>query len=238
MKIIPAIDYMNGKVVLAEKGDRSNYKVIRSNLCKQADLASIIESILSLANFNVIYIADLDCIENKQLNKSLWLKILNSYPHIEFWLDLGNQVSPWKQLMQNTKNARPIIGSESFPNLSTLENGLHIVKDSNPLLSIDIKNNKTLGPKNLLDDFNQWPQDIIILSLNRVGSLMGPDVDLLAKYKAKLSNCNIYAGGGIRNIQDIQHLDALGLAGVLLAKSLHNGALGHKELAQLVVNNF
>ena len=238
MKIIPVIDYMNGKVVLAEKGNRSNYQVISSNLCKHTDLASIIESILSLASFNVIYIADLDCIEKKQLNKSLWLEILNSYPHIEFWLDFGNQVSSWNQLKPNIKNARPIIGSESFNNLSALTNGLNIVKDSYPLLSIDLKNRITLGPKNLLDEFKHWPQDIIILSLDRVGSLAGPDVDLLATYKTQLPNCNVYAGGGIRNIQDIQHLDTLGIAGVLLAKSLHNGALGSEELTQLVVNDF
>ena len=238
MKIIPVIDYLNGKAVLAEKGNRKNYQPINSKLCGHCDLFNVIESILSLAKFNVIYIADLDCIEKKQLNTSLWKDLLKSFPYIEFWFDFGSLVSSWHQLMSNVTNARPIIGSESFADLYALSNAIDIVKESHPILSIDIKDKKILGPRNLLEEFNLWPQDIIILSLDRVGSLEGPDINALTDCKAQFVNCNLYAGGGIRNIQDIQQLENLKYAGVLLAKSLHDGTLERKDLTQLVVNNF
>ena len=109
---------------------------------------------------------------------------------------------------------------------------LHKIKNANPLLSLDFSDDNLLGPNDLLDIFSCWPEEIIALNLTHVGSLNGPDVKLLTTLKRRLGDCKIYAGGGVRNLADLQELKSLGVAGTLIAKSLHTGTINSQQLAQ------
>ena len=84
MNIIPVIDYMHGQVVLAENGDRARYQPVYSALCQHSDIHSVLRDLTSYANFNTVYIADLDSIENQQLNCSLWHQVFKTYSSIQF----------------------------------------------------------------------------------------------------------------------------------------------------------
>ena len=232
MKIIPVIDHMHGQVVLAEKGNRSSYQPIKSKLCEQTDIESVLNVFLSLANFNTIYIADLDSIENRQLDFSFWAHIFSIYPTIQFWCDFGTQVSCWKNTKSDASNARPIIGSESFISVQTLTDTLHAVKHVQPLLSLDFRDGNLLGPRDLLTKFSLWTDEIIILSLSRVGSLTGPDFELIQTLQMQLPDCKLYTGGGVRSVSDIRRLRSSGVSGTLLAKSLHTKSISARELAE------
>ena len=234
MNIIPVIDYMHGQVVLAERGMRAKYQPIKSELCKKSDIHSVLKEILSLANFTTVYVADLDSIENQKLNHSLWKQLFNSYPNIQFWCDFGTCIARWGELMNNVPNARPVIGSESFRTIQDLNKTLHNIQDSRPLLSLDYKDGILVGPRNLLTDFAAWPQEVIILSLNRVGSSQGPDFQLIHSLLKRLAGYALYLGGGIRNTNDIRDLQLSGVAGVLLAKSLHLQSISAQDLANFI----
>jgi phosphoribosylformimino-5-aminoimidazole carboxamide ribotide isomerase len=43
----------------------------------------------------------------------------------------------------------------------------------------------------------------------------------------------IYAAGGIRHLEDLQHLNQDGIHGALIASALHAGTIGQAELASL-----
>lgn len=223
MNIIPVIDYQQGNVVLAQMGNRDNYQAISSVLCDKPDINSVIEGILTLAEFKTIYIADLDCIEKQQLDNQLWPTLCSKYPNIEFWIDLGRINEQWGQVMSTTDNARPVIGSESYSLINELDTCLDTLSRFNPLLSIDIKNDEILGPELLLKKSNQWDNEIIILSLTHVGSNSGPNITSIQKISQHLNNQNIYYGGGTRDINDIKQLEQLSIQGILVANSLHSG---------------
>ena len=111
MNIIPVIDYLNGNVVLAKKGDRNEYMPVTSVLSSKSDINSIMSGILSLAEFKTIYIADLDGIENQQANLSLWSNISTQFPDIDFWIDLGSSINLWEPLINsNSKGYTFFIG--------------------------------------------------------------------------------------------------------------------------------
>ena len=234
MKIIPVIDYQQGNVVLAQLGNRDSYQPISSVLSDKSDVNSVLEGILTLAEFKTIYIADLDCIEKQQLNTQLWPKFCSEYPDIEFWIDLGRVNQQWQQVMGDIPNARPVIGSESYVSLEELSTNLKALRQFLPLLSVDIKNNEILGPKSLLQDFNAWPDDIIILSLSHVGSNNGPDIDYIQKISKHLNEQNVFYGGGTRSIEDIKQLEQLNIEGVLIANSLHTGKFDRKRLEKFI----
>lgn len=223
MKIIPVIDYQQGNIVLAQMGNRDRYQPISSVLSDKSDVNSVIEGILTLAEFKTIYIADLDCIEKQQLDTSLWPTICSKYPHIEFWIDLGNANQRWDQVMSNITNARPVIGTESHNNIHSLNSNLTALTQYRPLLSIDIKQNKILGPEGLLSKFNHWPDNVLVLSLSHVGSNSGPDIDSIKKISKHLDGHKLFYGGGTRDINDIKQLEQLNIEGILVANSLHSG---------------
>lgn len=234
MKIIPVIDYMQGDVVLAIKGERDYYLPIESKLCESSSLQDIIANLLTLAPFDCIYIADLDSIHCKSFKPDLWPQLCNAYPHIEFWLDIGKYVSQWSNIMQSVPNARPIVGSESIASVTNLKIILRILNNYNPLLSIDIKDQNVLGPEDLFDSMTIWPKDIIILPLSHVGSHEGPAIDLVETYIQQLSEFNIFTGGGIRNEQDLEKLDQLGISGALLASCLHTGSVTSQHMYNFI----
>ncbi len=232
MKVIPVIDYKQGNVVIAKMGMREKYEPASSLLCKSSNLYDVIDAILNLADFKTIYIADLDCIEKQQLDTYLWTELCQHYKDLEFWIDIGSVYKQWPKFMGHTTNARPVLGSESFPTNIDLESGIKLLTTYKPIISIDIIESEVLGPSNLLNSAKSWPNDVIILSISHVGSNQGPDKKTISHIQALIQNKNLYYGGGIRNKDDINQLSGLNIAGALVASTLHNGKLTKQEIAE------
>ena len=136
--------------------------------------------------------------------------------------------------MNHTANIRPVAGSESFQTLPELTSTLQEINNYRPLLSIDIKHGSPLGPADLLSNPGCWPDDIILLFLDRVGSATGLDEELLQSFLLHKSNHRIFVGGGVRDISDITNLDKFGFSGVLIANSLHSGSISGSDLNTLI----
>ena len=100
-------------------------------------------------------------------------------------------------------------------------------------MSIDIKDGNILSsepafnipPIDLIQMLNGYDiNDLVILELSKVGTSSGINTEFLEQV-VDHSDHNILLGGGIRNAEDISHLKDIGLAGVLVATAVHNGAL-------------
>ncbi|MEM8844535.1 MAG: HisA/HisF-related TIM barrel protein [Pseudomonadota bacterium] len=231
MKVIPVLDFLQGNIVLAQHGQRDSYLPVNSKLCPCSEPMEVIKRILSITDFDTIYIADLDSIEKNQFKPEIWQAIFNKLPQIEFWIDIGGQVTNWNKFFINYNNAKPIIGSESFTSVDQLENTLSSLSDLQATLSLDYKNNELLGPPNLLDELRVWPKNIIFLNLNQVGSFQGLDVKMYNQVSQSLPNdCNLYIGGGIKNKDDLIKAREQQISGVLIASALHNQTISREEL--------
>jgi phosphoribosylformimino-5-aminoimidazole carboxamide ribotide isomerase len=228
MKIIPVVDYRQGNVVLAVKGQRETYKPVTQGLFATPSLDCAINTFITFAN--CVYIADLDSIIDKKIDFMFWTNFFMSYPDTQFWLDIGSKVEQWSLFMHSAKNVRPIVGSESFSTNEELCTILQNLASFKPLLSIESMGDKMLGPADLISSIQHWPKDLIYLQLQRVGSATGPDFRWLQANAETLKDFNIYIGGGIRNIQDIQDMQQYNIAGVLLANSLHSGAINKEQI--------
>ena len=76
-----------------------------------------------------------------------------------------------------------------------------------------------------------WPKRVIVMTLDKVGARRGPDLERLLAIKDVAGNCEIIAAGGVRNAEDLERLDDIGIAGALVATSLHSGELGAAEIS-------
>jgi phosphoribosylformimino-5-aminoimidazole carboxamide ribotide isomerase len=64
---------------------------------------------------------------------------------------------------------------------------------------------------------------IIVLDLARVGTNDGTGTDALARVLIhRFADVGIYIGGGVRDKDDLNRLEALGVAGVLVSSALHD----------------
>ena len=111
---------------------------------------------------------------------------------------------------------------------------MHLSEDDarRPLiLSLDYKDDRFLGPAGPAVSASLWPQRIIVMTLSRVGSRGGPDLDLSAPLARRAPAKKIFAAGGVRGGEDLLALADCGISGVLVATALHERRIGRAEIA-------
>jgi uncharacterized protein related to proFAR isomerase len=76
-----------------------------------------------------------------------------------------------------------------------------------------------------------WPTRVIAMSLDRVGTANGPDVERLRGVVERAASRAVYASGGICSIGDLEGVADAGATGALLATAVHEGAITQNEIA-------
>ena len=220
---------MDGQVVHAVKGERANYRPIRSSLCAGSRPQDIVAALLQLHPFTTIYVADLDAILHRGDNTATLIQIKNRHPQISLWVDAGlGDIAALDRWLSNDLG-RPVIGSETLTDLDTLD---HPLSGSQPVLSLDYRGDTFIGPQQLAGDTTRWPSQVIAMTLARVGGATGPDLPRLRQLRKLAPRHEIFAAGGVRHNADLADLMHIGVAGVLLASALHDRALAADELSR------
>lgn len=229
MEVIPVIDLMGGAVVRARLGMRSTYAPIVTPLARTSKPADVVAGFLGVYPFRTIYIADLDAILRKGNHADAIDGSSTANPGVTFWVDAGcrttREARTW---LGRHERAHLVLGAESLESLDPLT---HLREDPRVLLSLDFENERFLGPEALLEAPELWPRRIIAMTLARVGSDAGPDLDRLAAVRRLAPEAHIYAAGGVRNASDLRALMGTGMNGVLVASALHDGRLTVADIA-------
>ncbi len=230
MLIVPAIDLRNGRAVRAIAGRRDRYRPLSSRLCPDSEPLQLVRALLSLYPFSAIYLADLDAIEGSGNNRLVIERLLARFPDLTFWLDAGFSRFDDLTLWPDSTRLRPVLGSESQIGSEACQALRTQCRERNPLLSLDFKGGDFLGPIALLDSPEIWPQDIILMTLDRVGAEQGPDSERLASVKSIAKEKRFFAAGGVRDKTDLRRLETKGYTGVLVASALHDGGIRKDDM--------
>ncbi len=225
MKIIPVLDLKEGLVVHAKQGLRDIYQPINSALCPDPDIFKVLEAFLAVYPFDTFYIADLNAITSQGHHDDLIARLINQYPHLQFWVDKGYQ-----RVTKYPCNYVPVLGSECF-NDSSIEE----LKDFNGrfILSLDYAETGALGATSIQSRTDLWPDTLIVMTLSRVGSELGPDLDKLKTFCKKYPKKHFVAAGGIRDMNDLDSVKKIGIQHALLASALHSGAISKTDIANM-----
>ncbi len=235
MQIIPVIDLMQGQVVHAKRGIRSQYQPIESVLCTSSAPLNLIDALLKLYPFQTLYIADLDAILGVGNHTELTSEISQKYPDLTIWLDCGiRQVNA--RALYHRNNIRPVVGSENIVNLQDYR-AISYGCESQHILSLDYSATSAMGIAELHSSARFWPDNTICMTLNAVGNTQGVDIDklndLIQLNSARKIPSNLYAAGGVRHLADIYLLEKMGIAGVLVATALHAGKLTKADIESI-----
>lgn len=226
MQIIPVIDLKGGLVVHAIRGDRKTYQPIHhhSKLVSDSHIDAVLSGFLTLYPFETFYIADLDAIVGQGNHNLLIERLLASYPHLNFWVDNGSQFDDVR--VCRLGNCRTVIGTESQTNSPGALN-------QNLILSLDFKQGQPAGDPAWFAKSALWPKDVIVMTLSRVGSGSGPELQRLMDLRSIHPDKHFIAAGGIRDNRDLIQLSEIGIGAALIATALHAGALSAEEIADL-----
>jgi phosphoribosylformimino-5-aminoimidazole carboxamide ribotide isomerase len=198
-------------------------------LCAGSNPVDIADALLELYPFKTLYIADLDAIQGTGSHARIVHQLKQQHPEVTFWVDSGIH-APEQWEYHDMENIRCVVGSES---LETMPQYRRLDKALSPVLSLDFKQDNFIGPAALLEP-DCWPENVICMTLNKVGSYEGANVEILAQLLHQSPRTKIYAAGGIRDANDLQQLKTFGMAGALIASSLHDGRLSASDIVQLM----
>jgi len=227
--IIPALDLKGGAVVHARGGARPGYRPIETPLGTADDPVALARALLAVTGSAMLYIADLDAIEGVGNHFHVCRELASALPHSELWIDAGftnvTDCAFWLPL-----GATLVIGSESLSFAEDWQE-LRASFGESLVLSLDYGAEGQRGPSTLFAEPAHWPERIIAMSLDRVGTGTGPDVERLRSVVEQAASRSVYASGGMRNIGDLEAIAEAGAGGALIATALHRGAVTQKEIA-------
>ena len=223
MQIIPVLDLKMGQVVRAEGGKRDSYRPIVTPVSDTSEPFDVARGLLLLHPFRSFYVADLDAIEGRGDNFSAIRKLNGRVESV--WVDAGVKDDEAILRLLTQDHVRVVIGSECQTNASLLQRF-----SGNPrvALSLDFFADGYRGPREILDRADLWPRDVIVMTLAKVGGTYGPDFDKLQEIMSLAPDRKIYAAGGVRTEDQLDRLEHMGVAGVLMSSALHENTLGRE----------
>jgi phosphoribosylformimino-5-aminoimidazole carboxamide ribotide isomerase len=235
MKVIPVADIKNGLVVWAKMGLRENYKPLESWLCPSSNLLMLIKNLREIG-FKEVYLADLDAIAGKPKNFKLYNEASKL---INLILDCGIEKLNEIEECLNAGVYKVVLATEVMPSLELAKEAVKKFDLNNIVLSLDLKNGvvlsrlkelSNLNPLNCLKVFSKIGfKECLIIDIAKVGSFKGLDLTLLEKIKREI-NLKVYAGGGIKNLNDLLELKRIGVNGALIASALHEKLISLSDL--------
>ena len=217
---------MHGVVVRAQGGDRAAYAPIGTPLARSSDPVDVARGYLTLYPFRRLYVADLDGIEGRERCTGILARLRAELPLIELWVDNGMSKREDCSAFAGLDLGRLVLGSESQsdPALPLASGGV---------LSLDFRGETFLGPRALLDEPDLWPQDVIVMTLARVGARQGPTWSALQRSGSgrRAAGCLLREGSGTSPTS--WRCATSGAAGALVASALHDGRIGAHDVAAL-----
>jgi len=230
MKIIPAIDLMDGQVVRLVKGDPNSKTVYSSN---PLEIAKKWQS----AGADMLHIVDLDATLGRGSNLETIKKMLSE---LNVPVEVAGGLRDESTILEIGKTAdRIVLGTLAFKDKETVLKISDSLGKKKIVISVDQIDGKIAVDGwqqsteiTLLDGMNEFLQlgfsEFLLTSISRDGTMEGPDIESLQK-ACSLENANVIASGGVSGIDDVKQLKKLNLYGVILGKALYENKISIEE---------
>ena len=233
MKIIPAVDLLDGNVVRLVKGDPNN-KIVYSD--DPVGTARKWEG----EGADALHIVDLDATLTRGSNASIVYKIAEN---VRIPVQVAGGIRTPDLAQKFLKNVdRVVLGTLAYKDPESVEKLLKEFGNDRIVVAIDQMQGKVMidgwrksSGVEMLDAVAKFKQIgvryFLLTSIDRDGTLLGPDTDLLNKVCS--TNVNIIASGGISKNEDVIKVKQAGAYAVILGKALYDGKVNIKRAKEI-----
>lgn len=232
MKVIPSIDLMNGNVVRLVRGDPANKVVYSDNPIETARK-------WEAAGADMLHVVDLNATLRTGINNNeIVFKIIDS---VKIPVQVAGGIRSINAIneMFNKNAAKVVLGTIAYKEPDSIR---QIAKKKIEKLVISIDQNKgrvmidgwrEASSYGIIDAINLFMamgiREFLLTSIDRDGTLNGPDVMTLS-LASSFTNSLIIASGGISSLEDIIRVRSTGCYAVILGKALYEGKISIERI--------
>ena len=233
MRIIPAIDIIDGKCVRLSKGDYETKKIYNEN---PVEVAKEFEDF----GIQYLHLVDLDGAKAKKIiNQKV---IENIAKKTNLIIDFGGGIRSEEDLQKafDSGAKKVTLGSIAVVNPELCLAWLDKFGAEKLILGADCLDRKikTSGwlensETDVVDFIKEYQKkgfrEVVCTDISKDGMLQGPSTAL---YQEIIENSTIelIASGGISNIEDVQKMKEIGCAGTIIGKAIYEGRISLEDL--------
>ena len=237
MIVLGVIDLLNGQAVHARGGRRDRYQPVVKSVgapIVAGDSVALAGAYLNELGADGLYAADLNAILGGQTQETLIAAL--SQLGAPLWIDAGTDGAAQAIRVRDLGASHVVIGLETLPSYEALDEICGAVGGQHVAFSLDVRDgNPVTRPGSPIEAdrieavavraAQSGVSALIVLDLARVGTGLGPDIDLTRRVRKAAPDITLLAGGGVRGTGDLEELEAVGCDGALVATALLSGAL-------------
>ncbi|MCD0456127.1 1-(5-phosphoribosyl)-5-[(5-phosphoribosylamino)methylideneamino]imidazole-4-carboxamide isomerase [Chryseobacterium sp. LC2016-27] len=237
MRIIPAIDIIDGKCVRLSKGDYGTKKIYNEN---PVEVAKEFESF----GIKFLHLVDLDGARSKHIVNQKVLENIAKETSLE--IDFGGGLKTLKdiEIAFNSGAKQITIGSIAVQDPEFCFGLIEKYGSGQIILGADCEDRKikTSGwleesSLDVIDLILQYQEknvkNVICTDISKDGMLEGASEDLYKEIISKTS-VKLVASGGISGIEDVYKMKDIGCDGTIIGKAIYEGRISLKQLESFV----
>lgn len=240
MKIIPAIDIIEGKCVRLTKGDYNTQKIYNEN---PLEVAKSFEG----CGIQYLHLVDLDGAKSSHIINHKILEEIAIKTSLK--IDFGGGIKSNEDIKIAFQSGANQItgGSIALKNPILFKEWINQYGTDKIILGADV-NNRKIAISGWLEKSNEevipYIKDyqkngityVICTDIAKDGMLMGPSFELYHDIIKDCPKVKLIASGGISAFDELPKLKALGCEGTIIGKAIYEGKITLKQLENYILN--
>ena len=241
MRIIPAIDIIDGKCVRLSKGDYNTKKIYNENpleVAKQFEAHGI----------HYLHLVDLDGAKSSQIINHKILEQIATKTNLK--IDFGGGLKSDADLQIAFESGANQItgGSIAVKNPNLFQEWIAKYGSEKIILGADANDEKIAisgwleaSEEDVIPFIQKYQtkgiQYVICTDIAKDGMLEGPSFDLYQKILEQVPNIKLIASGGIATFDELPKLAEMGCEGTIIGKAIYENRISLKQLENYIISN-
>lgn len=240
MRIIPAIDIIDGKCVRLSKGDYNTKKIYNEN---PLEVAKSFEA----HGIEYLHLVDLDGAKSKHIVNHKILEKIASKTKLKVDFGGGLKTDTDLQIAFECGAHQITGGSIAVKDRQTFLHWLHMYGAHKIILGADANNGKIAisgwqeeSDKELIPFISSYQKSgieyVICTDISKDGMLAGPAFQLYKEILEEVPQVKLIASGGISDFDELPKLAEIGCEGVIIGKAIYEHRISLKQLEKFVLD--
>lgn len=237
MRIIPAIDIIDGKCVRLTQGDYAQKKIYNEN---PVDVAKSFQD----AGLQYLHLVDLDGAKAGKVTNWKVAEAVASQTKLD--VDFGGGIKTEEEIKRlfDIGIKQVNLGSIAVKEPEKVTAWIKQFGSAKIILSADVKNykiaingwqeNSSIGIDDFLKDYVQKGIEYVVCTdISTDGMLTGPNIELYKRLLIRFPQLNLIASGGVGSLKDLKQLKQIGTDGVIVGKAIYEEKIKLAELESI-----